>query len=105
MDISDKIPPLNTNAPGVRAIQSVERTTAVEKTAGRQVSRGGDCVEISARARMLQAARDTVRQMPDVDEAKVAEIKARLQAGTYAPDSRTIAAKMIDEALLIDSDK
>jgi negative regulator of flagellin synthesis FlgM len=104
MDIPDKIPPLNTNAPGVRSIQTVDRTTAVEKTASRQVSQGGDRVEISAQARMLQTARDTVRQMPEVDEAKVAEIKARLQAGTYTPDSRTIAAKMIDEALLIDSE-
>lgn len=104
MDIQDKIHPLNTKAHGIRAIQSMDRTTAVEETASRQVSQGGDCVEISEQARMLQAARDAVRQMPDVDEAKVAEIKARLQAGTYAPDSRTIAAKMIDEALLIDSE-
>ncbi len=40
--------------------------------------------------------------MPEVDAAKVSEIKARLQNGTYKVDGRHAAARMLEESLLKD---
>jgi negative regulator of flagellin synthesis FlgM len=98
MDTANKIPPQSNQTSAVRAVRSAARTAAVEKAARQQIP-CGDRVEISAEAKILHAAHEAVRQMPDVDEEKVAAIKARLQAGTYTVDSSKIAAEMIDESL------
>jgi negative regulator of flagellin synthesis FlgM len=62
----------------------------------------GDRVELSAKARELQAAREAIQEMDDVDHEKVAKIKARIEAGTYKVDADKIAGKMIEESLLSD---
>jgi negative regulator of flagellin synthesis FlgM len=59
------------------------------------VARRPDSVSLSASARTLATARAAVQQAPDVREAKVAEIKQRVQNGTYTVPARVLARNLI----------
>lgn len=83
----------------VQPVQSVPKTQPTPKIDTKKTP-AGDRVEISERARLMQAALEQIQKMPDVDEKKVAQIKEQLEAGTYKPDSGTIAEKMLRESLL-----
>ncbi len=95
MEISGKAPPLAKTS----YVKQVAKP--VEKPAAAPVAKG-DRVALSARAKELQAAREVITKMDDVDHKKVARIKAQVEAGTYKVDAAKIAEKMIDEALLDD---
>ena len=56
-------------------------------------------------ASLLQAAREQIRRMPDMDAEKVAKIKAQLKNGTYHVDGNRIASKMLAESLLKEIDE
>ena len=93
MEISNKVPPIQ-NTPYTK--QAVK--TDDSKPTGPMVK--GDQVALSANAKELQAARDAVQKMEDVDHEKVAQIKAQIEAGTYKVDADKLAGKMIEESLL-----
>jgi negative regulator of flagellin synthesis FlgM len=93
MEISNKIPQVQNTA----RIKSSAKAAASKPT-GRPA--GADRVELSAKAKELQAAREAIAKMDDMDHEKVARIKAQLKAGTYKVDAEKIAGKMIEEALL-----
>ena len=93
MEISNKVPPVQNTAYVKQASKTIETKPA------NPVARG-DQVELSAKARELQAARDAIQKMDDVDHEKVARIKAQIKAGTYKVDADKIAGKMIEESLL-----
>lgn len=92
MEISNKVPPVQ-NTSYVKEAAGTSAGSAAGSTAR------GDTVELSAKAQELQAAREAIRKMDDVDHAKVAEIKSRIEAGTYKTDANKIAAKMLEESL------
>lgn len=92
MEISGKVPPV-AKTPYVK-----QSAKPVEKPAAAPVAKG-DRVALSARAKELQAAREAIAKMDDVDHEKVARIKAQIKAGTYKVDAGKIAGKMIDESL------
>jgi flagellar biosynthesis anti-sigma factor FlgM len=94
MEISGKIPPLD-KTPYVK-----QASKPVEKPDGAPLVKG-DRVELTAQARELQAAREAIAKMDDVDLEKVARIKAQIKAGTYKVDAVKAAEKMIEEALLL----
>lgn len=56
-------------------------------------------VEISSEAKSLAAA-NAVAKSSDVDEAKIARIKAAIAGGSYKPDFGKVADKMLSEHLL-----
>lgn len=56
-------------------------------------------VSISNRARDVAKAKELASSAPDVNDAKVAELKAAIQNGTYKVDSKKVADKMVDEHL------
>ena len=99
MNISDKVtiqPP-----DGVRSVKPVQKPGAAPKTTPRPVPRG-DRVDISDKAREMQAARKAIDQMPTVDAEKVARIKAQLKSGAYKVDGKKTAENMLAESLLTD---
>lgn len=53
-----------------------------------------DKIEISDEARVKQAAMQAAKQIPDVREDKVAEIKQQIKDGTYRPTADQIVEKM-----------
>lgn len=68
------------------AVQSEKKTASGFET---------DKIEISQEARIQQAAMKAAKQLPDVREAKVAEIKQQIQDGVYKPTADQIMEKML----------
>jgi len=61
-----------------------------------------DTVVISETAKRVQDAKAQLDSIPDVRADKVAELKSRVENGTYEIQPGKIASKMIREALLND---
>jgi negative regulator of flagellin synthesis FlgM len=83
----------------------VQGADAAQTAAAQQVAKHGrhrtqaptaDSVTLSDSARSLAAARDAVKSAPDVRDAKVADIKQRVDTGTYEVSSRVLAKKIVD---------
>lgn len=100
MKITDGVPPAYAKQ-GIAPGQSVKKATENQPTA---TTKRGDKVNLSAKARELQAAQQTVRQMPEVDMEKVARIKAQLQEGTYSVDAKKAAGNILAESLINQKD-
>jgi negative regulator of flagellin synthesis FlgM len=60
----------------------------------------GDRVELSPRSQETRRVREAIDEVPDVDEAKVAEIKARIESGAYNVKGEEIAESIIEEAIV-----
>ena len=58
-----------------------------------QPSKSVDSVTLSDSARSLAAARDAVKNAPDVRDQKVTEIKQQVTDGTYQVSARVLARK------------
>lgn len=100
MNISDKV---TLQQPSViKSVQPAQKAAQRIKTTAQTPPAQGDRVKISDQAREMQAARQAVAQMPEVDEEKVARIKAQVQNGTYKVDGRKVADNMLAESLLGD---
>jgi negative regulator of flagellin synthesis FlgM len=96
MEISNKIPPISNK----NIIKAFEKTPEKPVTPAAK----GDQVALSPQAQELKAAQKAIKQMGDVDEKKVAEIKARIKAGTYKVDAQKVAGNMLAESLLNDTE-
>ena len=59
-----------------------------------------DKVALSSEARQIQEAKKIIDSLPDIREEKVAEIRERIENGTYRVDSEKIAFRMIKESIL-----
>jgi len=59
-----------------------------------------DNVVLSHKAREIQDAKRILSSSPDIREEKVAEIRKRIENGTYQIEGDKISIKMIKEALL-----
>ena len=93
MEISNKVPPVQ-HTPYVKPTPKTEQAKAHAPVAK------GDRVALSQSAKELQAAREAIAKMDDMDHEKVARIKAQIEAGTYKVDADKIAETMITESLL-----
>ena len=58
-------------------------------------------VSISSEAKAMSAANQVAKSY-DVDEAKIARVKAMINGGTYKPDMGKVADKVVTEHLLQD---
>ena len=56
-----------------------------------------DKVSISSRAKEASMAREVAKYSPEVDEEKVARLKAAIQNGQYKVDADAIADRLVDE--------
>ncbi|WP_300164126.1 flagellar biosynthesis anti-sigma factor FlgM [Solidesulfovibrio sp.] len=72
-------------------------TSSVSRGAGEEASSasGSDKVTLSGDAKLVSLAATTAKESPDTRSDRVAELKAQVEAGTYQPDSRKIAEKML----------
>jgi negative regulator of flagellin synthesis FlgM len=61
-----------------------------------------DTVVISDTAKRIQEARSQLETIPDMRSEKIAELKRRIEEGTYEVKPDKIADKMIRESLLND---
>jgi negative regulator of flagellin synthesis FlgM len=70
---------------------SVSSSTTSES----EQSSGSDRVTLSDDAKLVSVAARTAQDASDVRSEKVAALKAQVEAGTYQPDSKKIAEKML----------
>jgi flagellar biosynthesis anti-sigma factor FlgM len=79
----------------------VARSGAAQQASKTQHHRQGhsksvDSVTLSDGAKTLAAARDAVKNAPDVRDQKVSEIKQQVSDGTYSVPAKVLARKMLD---------
>ena len=99
--MSSKISGVDTRTGPVGAGRAVERArdvTAEPKTAEQG---GADGVHITGSARQLVELEQMVKDMPAVDEAKVAAISSAIEQGTYKVSAEKVADGLmqIEQAL------
>jgi negative regulator of flagellin synthesis FlgM len=81
------------NADSARGASAASSTAA---DARQGVTRRPDSVSLSDNARSLATARSAVQQAPDVRDAKVADIKQRVEDGTYNVPAHVLARNLMD---------
>jgi len=97
--VSSKIGGVDGNSPStaVGAGRAVQRPQDAA-TGGAQISQGsggGSSVQITGAARQLASLEQAVRDLPAVDDARVAQISNAIEQGSYTVDARHIANQLI----------
>lgn len=87
-----------TGTSGAGAIGAPKNNRRGGKTDGVS-SNVAERVAISSKAKDAAKAQEAARSAPDVDEAKVARLKAAIQGGSYKVDADKIADRLVDEHL------
>jgi flagellar biosynthesis anti-sigma factor FlgM len=59
----------------------------------------GDVVQLSDRSRLIARAQELAGAAPEVREAKVNDLRERIQAGTYNVTGRTVAESMLKKSI------
>lgn len=67
---------------------SVENTSSIDKK---------DKAELSENARLMSKARVALDEVPDVDQAKVDDLKAKIQSGDYHVPIEKLADSMMSK--------
>jgi negative regulator of flagellin synthesis FlgM len=82
-------------------VKQVDKPQNVGTTGQRQTPQRpqGDTVELSDEAKALQRLEKAVKDVPEVREDKVAEIRKQLAQGTYKVDGQKIAFNMLKESV------
>ncbi len=65
-----------------------------------RAGRRSDEVTISNEAQRLRRVLDAVNDLPDLREARIAQLRQQLAQGQYGLDIAAIAERLIDEGLL-----
>ena len=82
------------NATGGKRDVTADRPAADTQSAS-QAAPAGSQVKLSSQAQQLQAIEERLRDLPEVDSARVEQIKQAIADGSYQPDSSRIADKLI----------
>jgi negative regulator of flagellin synthesis FlgM len=98
-DVSNKISGVDARTGPVGAGRAVERVR--DGTTGAKTESGPSDVHITGQARQLADLEQLVKDMPAVDEAKVAAISSALAQGTYriVPEQIADALMQLEQAL------
>lgn len=74
---------------------------AAAKAKAQSSGSSSDTVSVSSTGKLVGEANAAAREASDVRAELVAELKAKVQAGTYQPDSRKIAENLLKEDISI----
>jgi negative regulator of flagellin synthesis FlgM len=93
-------PPDNRNAKNsvVSSLTGQRRTVANSQTAPTR-----DTVALSTEAVDINALESRIKQLPDIDTARVVELHNRIMAGEYEIDSERLAGKILDLESTLDT--
>lgn len=72
--------------------RAAQRSTAAPTPAAKAAT---DSVNLSPQAQTLKALEEKLQKLPDVNEKRVAEIKAALASGNYSVDDLVVADKLL----------
>lgn len=86
----------------IDAYNQIAQAYGVQKTyntqkANKSASMGKDQLSISSAGYSYQAAKTAVADASDVRMDKVAELKAKIQSGTYSVDPEDFANKLLEK--------
>jgi negative regulator of flagellin synthesis FlgM len=79
--------------------QETGKTAETKKAQESEASSGAAKSDISAKAREFSKAKEVAASTPDVREEKVAELRRRIQSGSYSVDANAVADRMVNEHL------
>ncbi len=79
-------------------INEVYKASSVKNTSKVKGGNFNDMLEISQTGKDYQVAKQIVARTPDIREAKVNDIKARMEAGTYQVTLEDVAGKLVEQA-------
>ncbi len=79
-------------------ISEIYKSNSVKKATNSKGSNFSDMLEISQTGKDYHIAKQIVARTPDVREALVSDIKARMEAGTYNVTIEDVADKLIEQA-------
>tara|TARA_R110001592_G_scaffold138511_5_gene357733 strand:+ start:33781 stop:34089 length:309 start_codon:yes stop_codon:yes gene_type:complete len=82
--------PVSTKSPDTTNTASSSNQPAEQSTSSK-VS-----VSLSASAQNLSKIEAELKSLPDINQARVDEVKARIDRGEYQPDSANLAQKMLN---------
>lgn len=80
----------NETGNAVPATQATNNETSVQ-------ANPQDSVELSSTAQELNRLRQELQNLPEVDEARVEEIRQQISDGSYSVDPAKIASQIIDD--------
>jgi negative regulator of flagellin synthesis FlgM len=81
--------------PKVRPVGPAKEAYPTESTS--KIYSRPDEVQLSGEGQLLSRLKTEIAKLPEIDEAKVAELKARIDSGEYNPTAKDIAAKILGE--------
>lgn len=91
------------NSQGSDAVQAAKNSRA-EKADSKavspqadKVSLGGDKIELSHKGAKVSRMVDQIKQMPDVRQDRVDELRQKITSGEYDPSSETIADAILKD--------
>ena len=71
------------------------RNPSSSPAAPASASNSSDTVELSSQAQQLSRIQQSLQNLPEVDEARVAQLREQISRGEYTVDAEAIAAKII----------
>lgn len=77
-------------------VSQVYKTGSKIKAQKAAAAKGSDKVEISEFGKVLQTAKQAVQASSDVREDRVAELKAKINSGTYEVSGEAFAEKLLE---------
>lgn len=84
---------LRTNKEQTQA--ATERQSAPQPQPATTARAAADSVNLSSNAHALKALEEKIQKLPEVNEKRVAEIKAALASGQYQVDDLVVADKLL----------
>ncbi len=75
------------------------KKTAQQKSESSGQVAGGEQIALSAKAKGIQKALETVQTSPDIRSEKVDAIKTQIASNTYQVDSEAIAERILQEII------
>lgn len=100
-----KIDPLNTpflnneNKAAEARGKAAPAQVADEEKARAEESAKGDVVRLSDRSRLTARAQELASNAPEIRREKIADIKSRIEAGTYDVSGRTVAEAILRKSI------
>jgi flagellar biosynthesis anti-sigma factor FlgM len=83
------------NVPGIVGAYKLQGSRKVAAEPGAALPSKADGVVLSKEALEVRSMKEKLNGVPEVRQERVAELQRQIEAGTYRPDGREVAGKML----------